>query len=279
VSTEAVRQRVEGAAVVISLGVLQTDLTLGAFTANIDHARLILCTDTDVTVGYRTYRDVPLWAFLPALAQAVSQQTLVISHDPIPLHGVFTATDLPLTVERTVAAIESHVDERHGLLLDPGEALFSSVDMRVPVWALGSAYYATMGYAVPGALGAGKARPNIRPVVVVGDGAFAMTGLEVAALAFHQVPAVVIVFDNQGYGTQRPILDGVFNDIPPMAVEKLVAVIGSGRGHLVHTEVELDDALKIAMNSDELNIIRVILPKGGRSAGLNRLGAALAKRV
>jgi indolepyruvate decarboxylase len=279
VSTEAVRQRVEGADVVMSLGVLQTDLTLGAFTANIDHARLILCTDTDVTVGYRTYRDVPLWAFLPALAQAVSQQTLVISHDPIPLHGVFTATDLPLTVERTVAAIESHVDERHGLLLDPGEALFSSVDMRVPVWALGSAYYATMGYAVPGALGAGKARPNIRPVVVVGDGAFAMTGLEVAALAFHQVPAVVIVFDNQGYGTQRPILDGVFNDIPPMAVEKLVAVIGSGRGHLVHTEVELDDALKIAMNSNELNIIRVILPKGGRSAGLNRLGAALAKRV
>jgi indolepyruvate decarboxylase len=113
----------------------------------------------------------------------------------------------------------------------------------------------------------------------VGDGAFAMTGLEVAALAFHQVPAVVIVFDNQGYGTQRPILDGVFNDIPAMAVEKLTTVIGSGRGHLVHSEIELDDALKIAMNSNELNIIRVILPKGGCSAGLNRLGAALAKRV
>lgn len=279
VSTEAVRSRVEGAEVVISLGVLQTDLTLGAFTADIDHARLILCTDIDVTVGYRTYKDVPLWAFLPALADAVRDETLAIAHEPIAHHGTFVAADLPLTVERTVVAIESHVDERHGLLLDPGEALFSSVDLRVPTWALGSAYYATMGYAVPGALGAGKARPNTRPVVIVGDGAFSMTGLEVAALAFHGVPAVVIVFDNQGYGTQRPILDGVFNDIPALAVEDLPQVLRTGKGHLARTEIELDDALTMAMRSDELNIIRVVLPKGGRSAGLNRLGAALAKRV
>ena len=279
VSTEAVRSRVEGADLVISVGVLQTDLTLGAFTANIDHARLILCTDTDVTVGYRTYRDVPLWAFLPALVEAMEGRPSPSGHVPIAHHEAFVATETPLTVERTVAAIESHTDERHGLLLDPGEALFSSVDMRVPTWALGSAYYATMGYALPGAIGAGKALPALRPVVVVGDGAFAMTGLEVATLAFHHIPAVIVVLDNHGYGTQRPILDGPFNDIPALNVEKLPEVIGAGRGYLARTEIELDDAFTSAMNSDELSIIRVVLPQGGRSAGLNRLGAALAKRV
>jgi indolepyruvate decarboxylase len=136
-----------------------------------------------------------------------------------------------------------------------------------------------MGYAVPGALGAGLADPEHRPVVLVGDGAFAMTGLEVASCAFHGVPAVFIVLDNQGFGTQRPIVDGPFNEIPALAAEKLIAVIGSGKGWLVETEIELNTALTEAFDSTEIAIIRVRLPKTARSAALTRLGAALAARA
>ena len=278
-SPEHVVRRVEDADVVLSMGVLQTDLTLGAFTANLDHRKEVLCSDSEVTVGYRTYKDVPLWAFLPALISALQGNQLEISHEPIPDHEPFHATDASLTVERTIDAISSHIDERHGLLLDPGEALFASVDMRVPTWCHGSAYYATMGYAVPGALGAGLADPGRRPVVLVGDGAFSMTGLEVASCAFHGVPAVFIILDNQGFGTQRPILEGPFNEIPALAAEKLVAVIGSGTGWLVETERELDAALTEAFASDEIGIIRVRLPKTARSAALSRLGAALSARA
>lgn len=278
-SPEHVVRRVEDADVVLSMGVLQTDLTLGAFTANLDHRKEVLCSDSEVTVGYRTYKDVPLWAFLPALISALQGNQLEISHEPIPDHEPFHATDASLTVERTIDAISSHIDQRHGLLLDPGEALFASVDMWVPTWCHGSAYYATMGYAVPGALGAGLADPGRRPVVLVGDGAFSMTGLEVASCAFHGVPAVFIILDNQGFGTQRPILEGPFNEIPALAAEKLVAVIGSGTGWLVETERELDAALTEAFASDEIGIIRVRLPKTARSAALSRLGAALAARA
>ena len=278
-SPENVVRRVEDADIVLSMGVLQTDLTLGAFTANLDHKKEVLCSDTEVTVGYRTYKDVPLWAFLPALNSALNGKRLEISHDPLPDHEQFHATQAPLTVERTIDAISSHIDERHGLLLDPGEALFASVDMRVPAWCHGSAYYATMGYAVPAALGVGLADPGHRPVVLVGDGAFSMTGLEVASCAFHGVPAVFIILDNQGFGTQRPILEGPFNEIPALAAEKLVEVIGSGKGWLVETEVELDAALTEVFASNELGIIRVRLPKTARSAALSRLGAALAARA
>ena len=278
-SPEHVVRRVEDADVVLSMGVLQTDLTLGAFTANLDHKKEVLCSDTEVTVGYRTYKDVPLWAFLPALNSALNGNKLEISHDPIPDHEPFHATDVSLTVERTIDAISSHIDERHGLLLDPGEALFASVDMRVPAWCHGSGYYATMGYAVPGALGVGLADPGHRPVVLVGDGAFSMTGLEVASCAFHGVPAVFIILDNQGFGTQRPILEGPFNEIPALAAEKLVAVIGSGSGWLVESETQLDAALTEAFASNEIGIIRVRLPKTARSAALSRLGAALAARA
>jgi indolepyruvate decarboxylase len=113
----------------------------------------------------------------------------------------------------------------------------------------------------------------------VGDGAFAMTGLEVASCAFHGVPAVFIILDNQGYGTQRPILEGPFNEIHALAAEKLIDVIGMGQGWLVETEVELDAALSAALSCNEICIIRVRLPKTARSAALSRLGAALAARA
>lgn len=274
-SPENVVRRVEDADVLLSLGVLQTDLTLGAFTAHIDHERYILATDTDVTVGYSTYRDVPLWAFIPALADALETESLSIAHDPIAAHGPYVPSDDAVLVSDVVHAIEIHLDERHSLLLDPGEALFSAVDMRVPTYAHASAYYATMGYAVPAALGVGKADPERRPVVVVGDGAFVMTGLEAAACAYNGVSAIVIVLDNSGYGTQRPIMDGPFNDIPTMAVDRLPETFGTGRGFDVRTRAELDGALRQAVDSDELCILRVHLPREGRSAALERLGEAL----
>jgi indolepyruvate decarboxylase len=93
------------------------------------------------------------------------------------------------------------------------------------------------------------------------------------------VPAVFIVLDNQGFGTQRPIVDGPFNEIPALAAEKLIAVIGSGKGWLVETEIELNTALTEAFDSTEIAIIRVRLPKTARSAALTRLGAALAARA
>jgi indolepyruvate decarboxylase len=279
VSPQAIVDRVEDVDLLMSIGVLQTDLTLGAFTAHIDPRRRIMITDEDVTVHRRTYVKVPLWAFLPRLVEAVRDAGITFPDNPLPAEPEFTPADVELSVERAIAAIGAHIDDRHGLMLDPGEALFASVDLRVPAWAHGSAYYATMGYAVPAALGAGKADPAHRPIVLVGDGAFAMTGLEAAACAFHGVHPVIIVLDNQGYGTQRPILDGPFNDIPAMAAEELPRVFGRGVGLLARTEPELQAALTTAMATDDLVVLRVVLPKHARSAGLARLGAALAKRV
>ena len=279
VSTAAVVHRVEDVDIFLSIGVLQTDLTMGAFTAHIDPKHQVIMSDNEVTVRRRTYRNVPLSVFLPRLAAAVREAGISFPHDPIALDPPFVPSDGPLTVEQAIEAIEWHVDERHGLLLDPGESLFASVELRVPAWSLGSAYYATMGYAVPAALGAGKADPEHRPVVVLGDGSFAMTGLEIAACAFHGVPVIVIVLDNQGYGTQRPMLDGPFNDIPHLAAEEIVKVIGRGRGYLVRTEHELDAALAEAMASDDVCIIRAIVPKDIHSAGLSRLSQALGRRV
>ena len=55
--------------------------------------------------------------------------------------------------------------------------------------------------------------------------------------------------------------------------------MGTGLGWKVTTESELDHALSTAVASDQVCLIRVMVPKDERSPALNRLGAALAAKA
>ncbi len=51
-----------------------------------------------------------------------------------------------------------------------------------------------MGYAVPAAIGAKLAKPDLQVVAIAGDGAFLMTGLEIVTATTHQAGVVFFVF-------------------------------------------------------------------------------------
>ena len=91
------------------------------------------------------------------------------------------------------------------VVVDTGDALFAAVDIRANE-ILAPAYYATMGFAVPAALGAQIASGQ-RPIVIVGDGAFQMTGRRFAGAGYGCRP-VVVVFNN----TRWEMLQAFFPD-------------------------------------------------------------------
>ena len=280
VSPTAVVEQVEQAEPLITFGVPFADLVMGGFTHHIDQGHLIECTDTQVNIGYHSYLDVPLWAFLPALIKAAGERNYH-RHD----HGIHhvptfaASSNTPLSVERVMECVSSVIHDGYGLLIEPGDSLFASVELPSPAWALSSAYYATMGYAVPAAIGAGLADPKRRPLILVGDGAFLMTGLELLSALHHGIKPIVVIADNGGYGTQRPMLDGHFNDIPTLHAENLPAIFGTGQGFRCETEEQLHDALLKSVASDELSIIRALIPKGKYSPALIRLTDALRKKI
>lgn len=280
VSPQHVIDVVENARPLISFGVPYADLVLGGFTDKVDKAHLIECTETAINIGYRTYTDVPLRSFLPALMKAAKERNYNehgqgLNHTPS-----FTPKEnQTLTVERIMACISAAIDEKFGLIIEPGDCLFASVELPAPAWSLASAYYASMGYAVPAALGAGRADPSRRPVVLVGDGAFLMTGLEAMSAVFHGVNPIIVVVDNQGYGTQRPMMDGTFNDIPQLRAEILPTAFGKGKGILCENETEFQAAFEEATRTNDLYIIRACVPKGQYSPALIRMTNALKKKV
>jgi acetolactate synthase-1/2/3 large subunit len=61
----------------------------------------------------------------------------------------------------------------------------------------------TMGFAVPAAIGAKRARPDAEVWAVVGDGGFQMTCAELATAVIHRLPIKVLIINNAYLGMVR----------------------------------------------------------------------------
>jgi indolepyruvate decarboxylase len=114
--------------------------------------------------------------------------------------------------------------------------------------------------------------------VLVGDGAFQMTCMELSTTVRMGFNPIVVVLNNKGYSTERFIQEGPFNDIHNWNYHKMPELLGSGWGFEVMTEGDLEKAFNAAFgNLDSFSLINVHLDKHDVSPALKRLAARLAK--
>lgn len=279
---ESVRDYVEKSDCIVLLGAMMTDISLGIYTARIDRRYAVYAAKDRVAVGLHTYDGVPMEEFIAGLAAFDWQPRTVVPYDHPGHPGDYVATAKPMTVAALFRQLNAFLEDDMIVIADPGDALFGAEDLYIHDGAhfLGPAYYCSLGFAVPAALGVQAARPDLRPLVLVGDGAFQMTGMELAAIARAGMNPIVVVLDNDGYGTERPMLDGAFNDVPRWNFARVPEVLGAGLGIKVATEMEMESALaKARANTGAFTIIQVMLKRGDHSPALQRLTATLAKRV
>ena len=190
--------------------------------------------------------------------------------------------EAPITSCRLFARLNRMIDDKMTVIADIGDSLFGAADLAMSrrTEFISPAYYTSMGFAVPAAVGAGMASPDSRVLVIVGDGAFQMTGMELSTIARHGLNPIVIVLNNHGYTTERFLLDGPFNDIHEWKFHKIPEVLGTGRGWEVRTEDELDAALKAALaNTPSFSLLNVHLDPYDRSPALDRLAQRLSQIV
>src|SRR5664280_2416446 len=107
----------------------------------------------------------------------------------------------PVTIERVLELLETTLDGTTFVIADTGDALFATADITIPRAAeyMSSAYYASMGFAVPASLAVQLAFPDLRPIVIVGDGAFQITGIELDAIFIVQISSAQIAPVNMGW--------------------------------------------------------------------------------
>jgi indolepyruvate decarboxylase len=277
---------VEESDCVLVLGAFMTDLNLGIFTAQLDPARCVYVTSEQLRIRHHHYLQVPLGDFLDQLnARKIRVTRREIPAELRPQKPSFKLeADATLTIRRLIARIDQAIDDNTIVIADIGDALFAASELTIHQRTdfLSPAYYTSMGFSVPAALGALTARPTARVLVICGDGAFQMTGMELSTIVRHGYSPIVIVLDNRGYGTERFLHPGdwQFNEIHPWKYHALPDLLGGGKGYEVRTEGQFDAALTKAWNDKSgLSLIHAHIPIGDASDALKRLTERLSKRV
>ena len=259
---------------------------MGIWTAKLDPSKCIDATSEALRIKRHHYCDVRLDDFMRGLIE----RKLKVARTPFPKRtppfaGLENAAaDTKMTSALLFARLNRMLSGSPGMtvIADIGDSLFGAADLEMhrQTEFLSPAYYTSMGFGVPAAVGASMANPDARILVVVGDGAFQMTGMEISTIARYGLNPIVVVLNNHGYTTERFLLDGPFNDIQDWAYHKIPLVVGAGLGLEVRTVGELDSALEAALlNVKSFSLINVHIDPYDRSPALDRLAQRLSAIV
>lgn len=118
--------------------------------------------------------------------------------------GFETSDDVPLRVEPVFREINRIATKDAIFVTDVGNSTIHAVrllDMNgTKQQFTTSGWFATMGYGVPGGIGARLAYPDRQVFTLSGDGAFAMVMQDVLTQVKYKLPVINIVFSNNSLG-------------------------------------------------------------------------------
>ena len=282
-SHDVVRKQVEGSDCVLSLGVWMTDIETGGYSAKIDESALISGNTEHVQIAHHLYPRVQLSDFITGLTTKLDQRPFLSSHPVAPLmpRAEFRPQmETNLTVHRFFEGLNAFLEDDMILMVEPGEAICTAPQLYIEEAEnfIVQAYYCSIGYCVPAALGVSLARPRKRPVVLVGDGAFQMTAQELSSLIRFHCNPVIFLLNNRGYMIERKLHeDGLYNDIQGWRFHGLPYIFGNNSiGLTVKTEGDLEKALRTAKNETrKLIFIELNFPSGDCSPALQAVSDRL----
>jgi acetolactate synthase-1/2/3 large subunit len=117
----------------------------------------------------------------------------------------------------------------------------------------------TMSFALPGALGVKLALPESKVLAVAGDGAFLMNSQEIETAVREQIPLVVLIWEDGGYGLIEWKMDLELGEhyyvkFGNPDVVKYAESFGA-KGYRINSAEELLPTLRAALDDDGVSLI------------------------
>lgn len=190
-----VRDAVEASDAVLLVGARPTDLNPGGAIPRLDPVRTIDSRGDRLAIRHHTYEDVRLGDFINGLAN----RELRRRQPAEPPSRQVASGDLStgsVTREHLFARLATFLTDEMVVIADPGDAFFAAADLPIRLCSefMSPASYGARGFAIPASIGVQLAEPELRPLVLIGAGAFPTTGAELAtATALGLDPMVIVL--------------------------------------------------------------------------------------
>jgi TPP-dependent 2-oxoacid decarboxylase len=270
-SSEFVRSAIEEAPVLVTAGVVFTDMVSGFFSQRIDPARTIDIGQYQSSVGGEVFAPLEMGAALEALAEILRRRGITSPPVASPGEGPAAPTparDQPLTQEMLWNRLCDALTPGNVVLADQGTSFYGMADHRLPngVTFIGQPLWGSIGYTLPAAVGAAVAHPDRRTVLLIGDGAAQLTVQELGTFFREGLSPVILVVNNDGYTVERAIHGETapYNDIVSWRWTDIPAALGvvDNLAFRAQTYGELDDALTAAAeHRDRMVLVEAVLPR------------------
>lgn len=281
VGNKYVASMVEESDCLIMLGTFMTDINLGLFSAHLEPAYAISATSEHISVKHHQYSNIRFVDFIRALVKSQDLPHLDPSSIMAITPRVARSPGL-LSMGGLIYELNQFIDSDTLLVTDSGDVIFAADDiwMKEGTSFLSPAYYASMGFGIPGMIGAQLADPFRRTIVLVGDGAFQMTGMELLTAKRLGLNPIVIVINNGSYASLRMMAHQTadFVKIPRMDYAQLAELMG-GRGFVIETGEQLRQAFAEARTADDFCLFDVHLAADDISPASQQIASLFAKTL
>lgn len=263
-----VTRLVERSDALFLLGAITSDGNFGLSERSLNLSNTILAFDGSVSMGHHIYPDIPVDDLVRSLNARVpvrpGPSPVTVSY-PLGLKADDQRIR-PLDIARGVNDLFLAEGDMP-VSSDMGDCLFTALDF-VNTELVAPGYYATMGFGVPAGLGL-QAASGLRPLIVVGDGAFQMTGWELLNCGRYGWDPIVLVFNNASWEMLRVFQpESKFNDLDTLHYAEIAKVLG-GDGYRAETRAELQAALQTASHTrGRFQLVEIVLERGAISPAL-----------
>ncbi|EJC98857.1 pyruvate decarboxylase [Fomitiporia mediterranea MF3/22] len=275
---EDIKEKVESAKLIISIGSLKSDFNTGNFTYSIPTSRTIELHSDHTRVRYAYYPNIVMKHLLPALTARLEPFAPKASKLPVADNSAPVPEDTSpiITHDWFWPRMGKFFRPKDVIVAETGTSSFGILDVPLPQDAtfVSQILWGSIGWTVGSTLGAAFAARDLglnRTILFIGDGSLQLTVQEISTMIHRGLKPILFVLNNSGYTIERHLhgRERKYNDIANWKWTELLSVFqGStssptGKSYTVNTKEELSALLdnQDFASAKEIQLVEIMMDK------------------
>ncbi|KAM6494211.1 pyruvate decarboxylase [Amanita muscaria] len=273
----AIKERVESADLILSVGALKSDFNTGNFSYNIPPKRTIELHSHHTQVQYAIFGGIGMKRLLPKLAERLK----VFKNSAIKIPVPPFKCEVPQTQDNRIShswfwpRLENFFKQGDVIVTETGTSNFGILDVPLPRGSklVNQILWGSIGWSLGSAVGAALAARECglgRTILFIGDGSMQLTVQELSTMIRDGTTPIIFLLNNSGYTIERCIhgKDRKYNDIVNWKWTSILNVLADPAGqksksYCVKTTDELSSLLEDEnfQKADKVQLVEVVMDK------------------